>query len=136
MNDSDKVRTRSRSESLGTIVGVVLVAVIVALANGQADAAVRPRVAPGDIAVAATSSIRVYRHRGDTRTWVRLPKPGPYDQPEVLSVISGNGRWLHVRLPIRPNNATGWIAATEVHLGRTAYHISILLSRTRLRVIR
>lgn len=118
---------------------MVLVAVITVLATGQAHAAVRPplvRVASGDIAVAATSSIRVYRHRGDTRTWVRLPNPGPYDQPEVLSVISGNGRWLHVRLPIRPNNAAGWVPATEVHLSRTAYHISIVLSGTRLRVYR
>jgi lipoprotein-anchoring transpeptidase ErfK/SrfK len=47
----------------------------------------------------------------------------------VLDAIPG---WLDVRLPGRPNGATGWVASDVVTLDRTPYHIVIDLAARRL----
>ena len=44
--------------------------------------------------------------------------------------------WLRVRLPIRPNRASGWIPADVVQLRRTAYRIEISTGRRLVRLLR
>jgi lipoprotein-anchoring transpeptidase ErfK/SrfK len=55
----------------------------------------------------------------------------------VLRAARANGRtWLHVRLPQRPNGASGWIAADGTAAGRTPWRIVIARSRRRAAVYR
>jgi lipoprotein-anchoring transpeptidase ErfK/SrfK len=53
----------------------------------------------------------------------------------VLGSAAGpdGARWLHVRLPGRPNGHKGWIPATQIRLESTAWHI--VLDRSSRRVI-
>jgi lipoprotein-anchoring transpeptidase ErfK/SrfK len=59
----------------------------------------------------------------------------PFSRTEaVLPVIDrasdrNGGEWLHVRMPDRPNNATGWIPAVRVREVRLRWRIVVDLSR-------
>lgn len=55
-------------------------------------------------------------------------------QPQVLlvlrSAVDADGRrWLRLKLPIRPNTATGWVPADYVRLRRSAYWVDVSTSR-------
>jgi hypothetical protein len=51
--------------------------------------------------------------------------------------FDGDGtRWLRVALPIRPNEAAGWIRADFVLVARTTYAIAISTGRARVDVVR
>jgi lipoprotein-anchoring transpeptidase ErfK/SrfK len=55
----------------------------------------------------------------------------------VLRVATANGReWLRVRLPQRPNGATGWIAADGTLAGETPWAIVVSRGRRRASVYR
>jgi lipoprotein-anchoring transpeptidase ErfK/SrfK len=45
-------------------------------------------------------------------------------------------RWLHVELPVRPNQATGWIRAADVTRRAVHTRITVDLSQLRVRVYR
>lgn len=47
-----------------------------------------------------------------------------------------DGGWLHVALPGRPNGRSGWIRAASTRSGRTAWRITVDLSRRRVTVYR
>jgi lipoprotein-anchoring transpeptidase ErfK/SrfK len=51
----------------------------------------------------------------------------------VFGVLACRGAWLHVRLPLRPNGATGWVRADHVRLTRVLTRIVVDLSERRLR---
>jgi lipoprotein-anchoring transpeptidase ErfK/SrfK len=51
----------------------------------------------------------------------------------VFGVLACRGAWLHVRLPLRPNGATGWVRADRVRLTRVRTRIVVDLSERRLR---
>jgi lipoprotein-anchoring transpeptidase ErfK/SrfK len=56
--------------------------------------------------------------------------------PVVGAARDGAGRrWLHVRLPGRPNGRTGWIRASDTRRTSTAWRISIALSARRVTVL-
>jgi lipoprotein-anchoring transpeptidase ErfK/SrfK len=48
-----------------------------------------------------------------------------------MPVIDQAGDWLHVRLPGRPNNATGWIPAVRSRATTLPWRIVVDLSRRR-----
>jgi lipoprotein-anchoring transpeptidase ErfK/SrfK len=53
----------------------------------------------------------------------------------VLPVIGRSaGGWLHVRLPGRPNGATGWIRAEATTATRTSWHLVVETTRRRVLV--
>jgi lipoprotein-anchoring transpeptidase ErfK/SrfK len=58
--------------------------------------------------------------------------------PTVVPVLSASRRdgrtWLHVRLPRRPNGATGWIAADGTVIASTRWRVAVDRSRRRARV--
>jgi lipoprotein-anchoring transpeptidase ErfK/SrfK len=53
---------------------------------------------------------------------------GDYGQRQVFLVIESEGPRLHVRLPVRPNGATGWIDAELVDVHEHDYQIQVSLS--------
>jgi lipoprotein-anchoring transpeptidase ErfK/SrfK len=58
--------------------------------------------------------------------------------PTVFSVLGQRvdshcrSKWLHVRLPIRPNGATGWVRAADVDTARLRTRIVVDLSERRV----
>jgi lipoprotein-anchoring transpeptidase ErfK/SrfK len=67
----------------------------------------------------------------------RRPLTGSPTVLPVLSVRERAGRtWLRVRLPRRPNGATGWIAADGTISSRLRWRIAVDRSRRRARVYR
>jgi hypothetical protein len=48
--------------------------------------------------------------------------------PRVLPVLEQNGDWLKVLLPVRPNNAVGWIRADSVDLTMLTDEIHVSLA--------
>jgi len=54
----------------------------------------------------------------------------------VLPVIGATTRWLHVRLPGRPNGATGWIRKAATVASTTRWHVVVELGRRRVVVYR
>ncbi len=57
--------------------------------------------------------------------------------PVVGRAIDASGRrWLHVRLPGRPNGSTGWIKATATAQGTTRMHIVVEVALRRVVVYR
>jgi lipoprotein-anchoring transpeptidase ErfK/SrfK len=75
---------------------------------------------------------RVLEHLPATRPLTGAPTVVP-----VLRVVSEAGRdWLLVRLPRRPNGATGWIAADGTLAGEARWSVEISRGRRRAGIYR
>jgi lipoprotein-anchoring transpeptidase ErfK/SrfK len=59
-----------------------------------------------------------------------------YLQPRTFLVVENGGDWLKVLLPMRPNNATGWIRASDVNLSNNPYEIHVNLGEHMLRMFK
>ncbi len=72
---------------------------------------------------------------GVTRHWVSPSHAGAL---LVLAArVDGDQRcWLQVRLPNRPNAATGWLDARRVHLAPTAWRIEVALRARTVTLLR
>ncbi len=68
----------------------------------------------------------------------RRPITGEQTVLPVLGHRTGGGglRWLHVRLPGRPNGRTGWIRQRETAASATPWHIVVTTSGRRVSVYR
>jgi lipoprotein-anchoring transpeptidase ErfK/SrfK len=62
------------------------------------------------------------------RVWAYTPFSRGATVLPVIGRASGGG-WLHVRLPSRPNNATGWIPASRTRSVRLGWRIVVDLSQ-------
>lgn len=80
------------------------------------------------------------RPGGGRRLWTARPQTPTSGQAQRLLVLGERtveGRsWLRVRLPLRPNNAVGWISRDHVSLMRTQMAIEVRLRARELRVLR
>jgi len=94
-------------------------------------AAFRSAVTKGDdIAVYATPD-------ESTKPTATLSKQTNYQLPRSFLVFEQNGDWLHVLLPTRPNNSTGWIKADDVYLGQPLqYQVKITIAEHKLTVLK
>ena len=59
-----------------------------------------------------------------------------YLQPRTFLVVEGQGEWLKVLLPMRPNNATGFIRTADVILSEVPFEIHINLGEHMLRMFK
>ncbi len=59
-----------------------------------------------------------------------------YLQPRTFLVVENANDWLKVLLPMRPNNSTGWIRATDVNLSDVPYEIHVSLGEHMLRMFK
>ncbi len=78
--------------------------------------------------------------RSAARVWVERRRPITEGRT-VLPVLGhhtdkGGTRWLKVRLPGRPNNATGWIRKARTRRSDTTWHLVVDLSERRVTVYR
>ena len=78
--------------------------------------------------------------RGGLRK-VSVPNPLPSGAPATFLVIdhgvqSAGRLWDRVRLPVRPNGSTGWVAQADVELSITDLAATVHLSTHRLELLR
>jgi len=59
-----------------------------------------------------------------------------YLQPRTFLVIENQGDWLNVYLPMRPNDSTGFIRASDVNLSDIPYEIHVTLGDHTLRMLK
>ena len=76
---------------------------------------------------------RVRGRIGTTAKWgggpVKLLVLGSASDPRA-------GRWLRVRLPTRPNDASGWLPADRLRLSRTSWRVHISTARRTVTALR
>lgn len=80
----------------------------------------------GDVA-ALRSSVTVY-DRPDGTPLRRLGVRTALDGPQALLVVGYAPKWVQVKLPMRPNDATGWVRAGQVTITPTAFSIEVVLA--------
>jgi lipoprotein-anchoring transpeptidase ErfK/SrfK len=63
-----------------------------------------------------------------------------FRQQEVLAIaakVGVDGRlWYRLRLPMRPNNTTGWVSASQLDLHHVATRIVVNIEKRRMQVLR
>jgi lipoprotein-anchoring transpeptidase ErfK/SrfK len=60
--------------------------------------------------------------------------PTYFDNPLVMQVLEDHGEWLKVLIQARPNQTTGWVAASEVDVTSTTYRMVLSLADRHLTV--
>lgn len=119
---------RSQLLALAVLCGLALMSASAQAAAPRAPAADQTTAALLENAVARstpTANGEVVGRVADTR-----PLTGSQTVLPVIGRRTVRGhRWLRVRLPQRPDGATGWIEANGVLLGRTAWQIVVVRSR-------
>lgn len=83
------------------------------------------------VATAVPSSVPVHKSLGGPVVQA-LPNPNEVGAPLTFLVRAEEGDWLRVLLPLRPNEATGWIKKSDVRLASHRYKITVNLSEHRL----
>jgi lipoprotein-anchoring transpeptidase ErfK/SrfK len=95
-----------------------------------------PASAPSVVATAVTGEVRVFDEPGAASPSRVLVNPTKTDGPLVFLVDRAKDGWLEVLLPVKPNGATGWIAARDVALAQNPYRIVVQLTKHRLLVFK
>ncbi|HEV2309315.1 MAG TPA: L,D-transpeptidase, partial [Acidimicrobiia bacterium] len=74
------------------------------------------------------SGVEVYNDPTASTPTMLVTGQTEFGTPRVLPVIGQQGTWLEVRLPVRPNNAAGWIKSSDVAVGAVADKILVSLT--------
>ncbi|MGH9128347.1 MAG: L,D-transpeptidase [Acidimicrobiales bacterium] len=96
---------------------------------------------PSMVATATVASVPVYSAPGGTGSPIHTLS-NPFDIgnnnnfPLVFLVDATQGAWLKVDLPIRPNESTGWIRASDVTLSQDPMRVMVQLSQHKLTVFK
>jgi lipoprotein-anchoring transpeptidase ErfK/SrfK len=90
---------------------------------------------PAYVATAKVPSVPIYSAPGGTVTRT-LPNPDLMGSPLTFLVVTTEGPWLDVQLPIRPNGSTGWIQASQVVVKGDSYRLDVHLGAHQLQLYR
>lgn len=110
----------------------------------SAEDEVVPQAPTREVSYAARLVAPVVVRRKPSSKARRITKLQPFGSwnggPVVLQIaqvktIDGS-RWLRVRLPIRPNGATGWLPESQVAVSKLRYRITISRKARRLSLLR
>jgi lipoprotein-anchoring transpeptidase ErfK/SrfK len=113
---------------------------LVALAGawcGPATAAPTVRPAQALVTLLASHAVRSAPH-ASTIPSTSIPARGRLTGDRTVLPLLGRsaGGWLHVRLPGRPNGATGWISAQATSISVTSWHVVVEVAKRRVVVYR
>ena len=64
--------------------------------------------------------------QSDSIGW-SFTNPSGWGDPFVMLVTERRGDWLKVEIPVRPNGTPGYVAAADVELSSTDYHLDLRL---------
>ncbi len=125
-------------------------AVMAAVHAAQAEVALPPAPPPVDAieeaplvfnhlgsslaADAALSTVAVFDSPQASTPSRMLANPTIEGVPLVFLVKQNRGDWLKVQLPVRPNEATGWVRAADVRVRSVPNHIVVEVSKRKLSV--
>ena len=87
------------------------------------------------IATTKGGPIAVYGTPGGPQLVTTLSARTDYGLPRTLLVTDQQPGWLHVLLPMRPNDTSGWVRNSDVTLGSTTYSIKVDLTAHQLTVL-
>jgi lipoprotein-anchoring transpeptidase ErfK/SrfK len=94
--------------------------------------------APTRVALAARAiggAVTIFKAPASSDVAMTLSNPTVENMPLAFLAVDQQGDWLQVRLPERPNGATGWIKAEQVALTPVDNRIAISVGERRLRVL-
>ncbi len=91
---------------------------------------------PATIATARAKIVNIYAQAGDDSPHLQLRNPTPNGVPRVFLVLDHKPGWLHVLLPVPPNDSEGWIPTRAVRTNTTNYWLQVRTSQHRLRLYR
>jgi lipoprotein-anchoring transpeptidase ErfK/SrfK len=92
---------------------------------------------PGTTLVATATGPNVAVYDGPSNTAapkVTLDNPNENGAPLVFLVVSQQGGWINVNLPVRPNGSTGWIESSSVSLAPNPYKVVVQLGAHKLQL--
>jgi lipoprotein-anchoring transpeptidase ErfK/SrfK len=90
-----------------------------------------PVPVPATVARVLVAQLRVFVAPGDAKPNVTLASTTEWGNPRVLLATQLRGDWIQVLLPVRPNNAVGWVRSTDVALSTVADAVDVdLAART------
>lgn len=84
-----------------------------------------PTIEPAGVIATVTGAAIVAFDAPDGAEVATFENPIASGAPLVFLVEEEAGAWLKVQLPMRPNGATGWIAASEVTLENARYSLEV-----------
>lgn len=84
------------------------------------------------IAAARQRKTPIYATKGGLKPDVIMDNQTNFSGRHVFEVLGREGDWLHVRVPIRPQNRMGWVKSTDVTLYQHDFGIVVTLSQHRL----
>jgi len=86
-------------------------------------------------ALATVPKVTVYDAPGSSTITTVMTNPTIEGVQLAMFADDREGDWVHVRLPMRPNGAAGWIRASDVRLAEMTTRIVVDISDRRLRVL-
>ena len=95
-------------------------------------AAPPPPPAFSQVATASVHALPVYAAPGAPTAEMVLDNPNSLGAPLTLLVTAVSGSWVQTYLPVRPNEAQGWVPAADVTLTNDPYRITISLAARQL----
>ena len=130
--------TSKRSPLTHLFCGLVMVAGAAALTPAGAAAAKPAQYPRAGVLVTTTVSAHT-RPEAASRTMTVFRQFRRDFRPTTLLVLgerrAGNGRWVKVSVPGRPNGRVGWVRGAAVHTRPVRTRIVVDLSARRLRVV-
>ncbi len=87
------------------------------------------------VATARDTSVEAHSKRGGTVTGT-LKNPTATGVPLTFMVVSMKKDWVEVQLPVRPNQSTAWVEASEVELTEVDYSLLVSTSDNTLKLYR
>jgi lipoprotein-anchoring transpeptidase ErfK/SrfK len=124
---------------LGAAFGLV---VSVAPACAASDGALAPNARRSWAAHVVVATIARTRPDASAGVRMRVPTHTPWSRGPMTLLVLGDRRdaadrrWLRVRLPVRPNNAAGWISEDVVRLSRNPWRIRVSTATRRITVLK
>jgi lipoprotein-anchoring transpeptidase ErfK/SrfK len=84
------------------------------------------------VARVRSSGVDVYGEPDPSAPSTHLSAVTEFGTPRVLPVIASRDPWLEVRVPVRPNNAVGWLKASDVDAGTVSDRVYVSLASRQL----
>ena len=122
-----------RLRSIAALAVTILISTSPAVAAHAAEPSGAPakRAAVSRLTARTANPLAVYAQRGDDAPVTTLTPTTEFGTTRVVLVVRRRGAWLKVRLPERPNGATGWVRARDVELRSVTDAVVVdLTSRT------
>lgn len=99
-------------------------------------AVTQPPAGTSIVARARSATVSLYHRPGGAAYQVLGPLPYSYGTPLAFLVVVRRPGWVLVQLPIRPNQSTAWVEASQLLLATTQYHLTADLGHRLLTVSR